>query len=153
MGGVQEIDVRVTSAATPAAVWALLADGETWPAWSAFDGYRVLEPGPDGGRLGSTHELAKGKKQRTVETVVELVAQQRFSYVLVSGLPLDDYRADVDLSPTPGGGTEIRWHSTFRAQRPGTGWFFRLVLTRFIKDTSKDLARAAEHAAASTPAT
>jgi uncharacterized protein YndB with AHSA1/START domain len=141
--GVQEIDVQVTTAASPTQVWALLADGDRWPEWSSFDGFRILEPGPDGGRLGSTHELAKGKKQRTVETVVELVPEQRFSYVLVSGLPLDDYRADVDLSPTADGGTEIRWRSTFRSQRPGTGWFFKLVLGKFIKDTAKQLAAAA----------
>jgi uncharacterized protein YndB with AHSA1/START domain len=149
--GVQEIDVRRTITASPTAVWCLLADGASWPAWSAFDGYRVLEPGPDGGRLGSTHELAKGRKQRTVETVVELVPERRFSYVLVSGLPLDDYRADVDLTPTGDGGTEIRWHSTFRAQRPGTGWIFRLVLRRFITTTTEQLAAAAEAAERPAP--
>jgi hypothetical protein len=151
--GVQEIDVRMITTASPTTVWALLADGESWPGWSDFDGYRVLEPGPDGGRLGATHELAKGRRQRTVETVVELVPERRFSYVLVSGLPLADYRADVDLTPTGDGGTEVRWRSTFRAQRPGTGWLFRLVLGRFITTTTQQLVAAAEAADRAVPPT
>lgn len=148
--GQQEIDVRVSSAASPRSVWALLADGERWPDWSDFDGFRLLEAGPDGSRLGSTHELSKGRRQRTVETVVELVPEQRFSYVLVSGLPVQGYRADVDLTPAADGGTEIRWHSTFRARRPGTGWLLRLALGRFIRTTAGQLAVAAEAATPST---
>ena len=149
--GVQQIDRTSTSSAPVAAVWALLADGATWPAWSSFDAFEVVEPGPDGGRLGSVHELRKGRRQRTVERVVELVPERRFAYELVSGLPLDGYRASVDLAPTPDGGTTIRWRSHFRPRTPGTGWFWRLALGRFVQQTADALARGAE-APGATPA-
>jgi len=61
--------------------------------------------------------------------------------VLLSGLPLRDYRADVDLTPTDGG-TDIRWHSTFHPKVPGTGWIYRRALTRFIGDMVRGLAAA-----------
>jgi hypothetical protein len=50
-----------------------------------------------------------------------------------AGLPLRGYRADIDLTPVESGGTDIRWHSTFRAKVPGTGWLYRVVLGRFIQ--------------------
>ena len=68
---------------------------------------------------------------------------RRLSYVLLSGLPLRNYRADVDLTPMDGG-TAIRWHSKFGAARPGTGWLYRWALGRFIRQTVHGLA---EHAA------
>jgi hypothetical protein len=63
------------------------------------------------------------------------------------GMPIRDYRADVDLQPSQGG-TTIRWRSSFRPKVPGTGWFYRLVLRRFIRDTA---GRVAAHAASSSP--
>ena len=91
--------------------------------------------------MGAVHVHAKGARRRTTERVVELVPDQRYSYELVSGLPLEGYHADVDLTPTPDGGTSIRWHSTFRPKTPGTGWFCKLVLGAFIAQTAKALAR------------
>ncbi|MCW6010101.1 SRPBCC family protein [Micromonospora sp. CPCC 205371] len=57
-------------------------------------------------------------------------------------MPLRNYRADVDLTPTADG-TTIRWHSTFDAAVPGTGWFWRWLLGRFIRDCVNGLAREA----------
>ncbi len=54
------------------------------------------------------------------EEIVERVPERRLSYMLLSGLAIRDYRADVDLRPTADG-TEIRWHTTFRSKLPGVG--------------------------------
>src|SRR5436309_7807349 len=45
----QEIDERAWSPANPDAVYALLADGATWPTWSGIDSFELREPGDDGG--------------------------------------------------------------------------------------------------------
>jgi len=66
--------------------------------------------------------------------------------VLVSGLPLRDYRADVVLTPE-GTGTRIEWSSSFRPKIPGTGRLYRAGLRRFIADTARRLADAASAAA------
>ena len=145
--GEQRIDVRVRSAAPPAAVYALLRDGDTWPVWAPLDRFTLEAPAagdPQG--VGAVRRFhAPGVPPvSSRERVVELVPDRRFSYVLLSGLPLRGYRADVDLTPAPGGGTGIHWHAAFRSAVPGTGGLYRRVLTRFIHRCATGLA---EHAA------
>ena len=81
----------------------------------------------------------------SIERVSGYEPGRRLAYDLVWGLPVRDYHAEVTLQPTAGG-TEIAWHSTFRAKIPGTGWLWRLGLRRFIADVADRLAR---HAAGS----
>ncbi len=135
----QEIDARAWSPADPDTVFALLADGRTWPTWSGIDSFTLRSPGdgePEG--LDAIREFHTGRTT-SVERVVERIAGRRFSYALLEGLPLRDYRADVDLEPHDGG-TNICWHSTFLPKRLGTGWLYRLVLGKFIRDCVKGLA-------------
>ena len=136
--GVQLIDEREWSCASPEAVYDLLANGSTWPTWSGIDSFELAEPGDEGGE--SLHAVRHFRTGRTtsIEQLVELVPGRRLSYVLLSGLPLRDYRADVDLLPSDGG-TLIRWRSTFVAKRPGTGWLYRRALARFIGGTVRGL--------------
>ncbi|GAA1032977.1 SRPBCC family protein [Virgisporangium ochraceum] len=132
---VQKIDRSARSAADATTVYSLLADGTTWPAWSPLDSFE-LESG-DGG-LGSIRVFRTG---RTVsrEEVVELVPGRRFSYALLSGLPLRGYRADVDLTPADGG-TVIHWRSSFTPKVPGTGRIYRWALGKFIQRCVEGLA-------------
>ena len=141
--GMQEIDERAWSPATPETVYALLADGATWPAWSGIDSFELREPGETGGESLNAVRVFRTGRTTSVERLVDLVPGRRLSYALLDGLPLRDYRADVDLTPVDAG-TMIRWHSTFTAKRPGTGWLYRLVLARFIRGCVRGLA---EHAA------
>jgi uncharacterized protein YndB with AHSA1/START domain len=140
--GVQDVDVTARSSASPEEVFAVLLDAERWPEWSPVGKAELREEGaPDRNGVGALRVFTTGRVS-SFERVVEADRPRRFSYVLEQGLPLTGYRADVDLTPTDGG-TAIRWHSTFRAKVPGTGWFYRLVLTRFIRTTATRLAEAA----------
>lgn len=141
----QEIDKRAWTAATPEAVYALLADGATWPTWSGIGAFELEQPGDSGGESLNAIRVFRTGRTTSRERLVELVPGRRLSYALVTGLPLTDYRADVDLTPSEGG-TAIRWHSTFFPKRRGTGWIYRLVLATFIRRCVKGLA---EHAATS----
>ena len=138
----QVIDRTATTAADPQAVYALLADGSTWPEWSPLGSFELLEPGdgaPEG--LGAVR-LFTTARHRSRERVVERRPGEAFAYVLEAGLPLRDYRAVVTLVPAAAG-TLIRWRSTFRAKVPGTGWLYRRELGRFIGRTVEGLASAA----------
>ena len=139
--GQQVIHEVATTTADPDAVYELLADGSTWPGWSPLGSFELLEPGdgvPEG--LGAVRRFTTGRRQST-ERVVERRPGQQFSYVLLSGLPLRDYRADVSLTPETGG-TTITWHSTFRSKVPGTGGLYRRALAKFIGQCVEGLARA-----------
>jgi hypothetical protein len=137
--GRQHVDVRVSTPAGPDAVYALLRDGATWPAWSPIGSFELERPAegePEG--VGAIRAFRTGRITSR-ERVAELVPDRRFGYELVSGLAIRDYRADVDLDSTDGG-TTIHWHSTFHAKLPGTGWLYRRTLGRFIQKCALGLA-------------
>ena len=139
----QVIDQTSRTGAEPASVYALLADGSTWPEWSPIDAFTLIEPGagiPEG--LGAVRLFTTGR-HRSRERVVDCRPGEVFSYVLESGLPLRKYKAVITLTPTAGG-TSINWHSTFRPKVPGTGWLYRRELGRFIKRTVDGLAAATD---------
>jgi uncharacterized protein YndB with AHSA1/START domain len=150
--GQQLIDVRAWSPASPAEVYALLRTGETWPAWSPIDAFELEREGGDGGESLGARRIFHTGRATSHEEIVELRPERRFSYALLSGLPLRSYRADVDLEPRDGG-TAIRWHSTFHPKWPGTGVMLRRALTRFIQRCADGLAAyAVETSERSTPA-
>ncbi|MGH2941240.1 MAG: SRPBCC family protein [Solirubrobacteraceae bacterium] len=136
----QHIDITTTTAARPAAVYALLTDGASWPEWSPIDSFELEKPGaeaPEG--VGAVRVLRSGRTEGR-DTIAELVPDRRFGYTHVSRLPMKDYRANVDLEPDGGGGTRIRWQASFSPTYPGTGPLLRLALRRFLRQCAAGLA-------------
>jgi hypothetical protein len=128
---VQRISVRAVTAADADTVYALLRDGASWPRWSPLGSFELVRAGADEPEGLGAVRLFRTGGLRSYEEIVALEPGRRFGYALDHGLPLRDYVAYVDLSPVDGG-TEIHWHSTFTAKIPGTGWFYRRFLGRFI---------------------
>ncbi len=142
-----EVTAVAKSAASPARVFALLKDGSTWPQWSLFDSF-ILERQGGGDPLGvGAIRVFITKVSRAREQVVELIPDRRLSYVLLSGLPLMDYHADVDLEPEADGGTVIRWRSRFGAKYFGAGWFWKWIMGRTLQTVASQLAAAAANPA------
>jgi hypothetical protein len=152
----QVIDETVATQADPASVYALLADGSTWPGWSPIDSFELLAPGegtPEG--LGAVRLFTTGR-HKSRERVVACQPGKVFAYELEAGLPLRGYKAVITLLPGGGGGagggggggggTTINWRSTFHAKVPGTGWLYRRELGTFIRKTVEGLAAAADRA-------
>ncbi|MEO7195974.1 MAG: SRPBCC family protein, partial [Pseudonocardiaceae bacterium] len=103
------VDVQVHTRAEPAAVYALLRDGASWPRWGPIDSFQLERAGErESEGVGAIRIFRKGKVPGR-DQVAELIPDRRFSYLHLSGLPVRDYRADVDLEPIEGG-TRIRWH-------------------------------------------
>jgi polyketide cyclase/dehydrase/lipid transport protein len=134
------IDHTVSTTAPAETVFALLADGSTWPSWSPIGKFDLLEPGegtPEG--LGALRRFTT-MGIKSCERVVVLDAPTTFSYVLERGIPLRDYRATATLTPAERGGTTINYRSTFFVKYPGTGWFYRYFLGRVIGQVAHGLA-------------
>src|SRR6266576_108712 len=81
-------NVRVTehTEAAPEVVYALLADGTTWPEWSPIDTFtleRAGDPPPEG--PGAIHVFVKGQTTGR-DQVLELEPGRRLKYASRSGL-------------------------------------------------------------------
>jgi hypothetical protein len=137
------IEERAWASADRSTIYRLLTDGATWPQWTGIDSFELMERGDDGAEGLNAVRLFRTGRVKSVERIVELVPDVRLGYALLSGLPLREYRATVDLTPTTKG-TLITWRSTFGAKVPGTGWMFRRALGRFIRECVQGLA---DHAA------
>ena len=140
----QTINATAHSTATVDEVWALVADVSTWTEWGRWREATIEQPGTDSrGGVGAVRRFRTGRTT-TRELIVAIEAPRRFSYELLSGLPIRDYRADIALSAAPDGGTDITWCSHFEGIMPGQGGFMRMFLGRFIADCARRVARAAE---------
>lgn len=139
---VQNISVRAVTTADADTVYALLRDGASWPRWSPLGSFELVREGKDEPEGLGAIRLFRTGGIRSYEEIVALEPGRRFGYALDHGLPLRDYVAYVDLAPVDGG-TEIHWHSSFTAKVPGTGWFYRRFLTRFIGRVVAGLVEAA----------
>ena len=136
----RHIEVTAHSQATPDAVFALLGDGSTWPRWSpieAFELERAGDPPPEG--VGAIRVFRRGRTTGR-DQIVEVVPGRRLGYVSLSGLPVRDYQAHVELEPA-GDGTTIRWQASFAPKVPGTGWVVERGLGRFLDQCAEGLAK------------
>ncbi|MGW4766818.1 SRPBCC family protein [Nocardia sp. NPDC004278] len=142
--------VRSTTSAPVSAVWGLLIDGRSWPRWSSGLDELVEERssgldsrGHDG--IGAVRAFRTGRVV-TGERLTELVQDRLLAYEDAFNFAMKDYRAVVELEPTPMGGTTIIWRGTWR-MRPGIGWTMPFVLPRVMQRMADDLADYAATAA------
>lgn len=126
------------SAAPPAAVWRLLLDARTWPAWSPVDGLDLQQSSgldPDGrDPVGAVRAFRTGKIV-TGERLTGLVEEKQMTYEDAFNKAIHDYRAVIDLTPTDNGGTAIHWHGTY-----STGPLRRLVMRRVMSRVMQRMA-------------
>jgi hypothetical protein len=135
----QHIHIEVHACAQANAVYGLLRDGASWPRWTSIDSFELARAGerePEG--LGAIRIFRKGKVVGR-DQIAELLPDRRFSYLHLSGLPVEEYRADVDLEPNAEG-TIIRWHVSFSPKVLGTGWLLRWGIERFVTQSARGLA-------------
>jgi uncharacterized protein YndB with AHSA1/START domain len=134
-----QFTVEARSAASPAEVYALLADGTTWPRWTPFDAFELEREGEAGGESTGAIRVFTDGRLRNREEVTELIPDRLISYRSLSGMPIRNHAASVRLAPAAGG-TIITWDEQFEATRPGTAWFIARALRRFVQDCADGLA-------------
>jgi hypothetical protein len=126
--------------ATSNAIFDLLADGSTWPTWSPIEKFKLEATGsPTPNGVGSVRCFTTGRIVSREQVVIHEPAVQ-LSYVLLSGMPLRDYRADITLTPSGPAATTVTWHSTFEPKIPLTGMMYTIGLRRFLRRTIDGLA-------------
>ncbi len=127
------IEASAHSKASRDAVWALVRDIGTWQDWGTWSSTTIETPAPGDDPQGVG--------------VVDIVPGERLGYELVSGLPFENYHAQVSLADASGGGTDITWRAEFDVKAKVRGGISRRLLERFYPDIVQRLARGAEQEA------
>jgi hypothetical protein len=101
---------------------------------------REGDPPPYG--VGAIKRLGGGGRSSR-EEIVAFDPPTHLGYVILSGLPVRDYRSDVTLTELPGGRTRIGWRSTFDTPNRATGWFWETFVRITLRTFARQLARSA----------
>ncbi len=139
MGKQARFSVQARSAASPPAIYALLGDGATWPRWTPFDAFELEREGEEGGESKGAIRVLTSRRTRNREEIIELSPGRLISYRSLSGLPIRNHLATVDLAATAGG-TLITWHEQFEATMPGSTWYLTRALRKFVQACADGLA-------------
>jgi hypothetical protein len=148
-----EISYTAHSDASRDAVWGVIADLTGWQRWGPWVSTEL--DGDPAAPLGALRTMRSDRKQilgRQPYTLRERITAfepgERFAYDLLSGLPVRNYHAEVELSDAEAGGTDIRWHARFDPPWPIMQRVWRDALTRVVYDVSTALAAEAERVTA-----
>jgi hypothetical protein len=143
--GSHSYEVNAESSAPPKVVFAVLADGSRWHEWAGpMIRHSSLEregtPAPDG--VGAIKKLGSWPVFSREETV-EYEPPRWYAYTILSGQPVRNYKAVVELTPR-GDGTAIHWTASFDPKIAGTAALVRRFFKATISGVAKRLAKHAE---------
>src|SRR6478736_1919847 len=142
-------EFTVPCSAAPEVVFDVIADATRWKDWAGpmitvSEWEREGDPAPGG--VGAVRKLGRPPAFAR-EQIVEYDPPHHLAYTIVRGIPVRGYHADVDLVPTPGGGTAIRWAGASEPKIPGTGALFAAALGRIVHGYARSAAAEAERRA------
>jgi hypothetical protein len=136
------VEAKASSSAPREKVWEVVADVPRWADWGPWNSSTFEREGtPPPGGVGAVR-LLKRFAMTLREELTDYEPPGRMTYKLLSGLPLRDYRAEVNVSDADGG-SELHWRSQFDAL-PGVGGLYRWQLQKAFEDITERVARAAE---------
>jgi Polyketide cyclase / dehydrase and lipid transport len=142
-----EFEASAHCAASPEAIWPLVGQATRWKEWSWMtrtDLLREGDPPPDG--VGALRRFAFGPGG-SKEEVVAWDPPHHLGYVVVRGLPVRSYRADVHLDQDDTG-TVVTWRCRVEPLVPGTGGALRVALRAMVGGFARRLCRYADAQAA-----
>ena len=128
------IEGTATTPASREAVWALVADIDQWPRWGSWSHAEV--EGGGGQRDGATRLLVQ-RPFRVRERITGWEPGRRFAYEMLDGMNVTGYRSELTLEDAPGGGTVVRWRSTYERAGLVTGLILRLAVPQSCKRLAK----------------
>ena len=135
----------IVTSADAKAVYSLVKNSASYPFWSMIDEFEAVRPGKDEPYGVGSQRIFRTGRLVMHEEVVELAPNRLVAYVLLSGFPMNDYRAEILLDPLDGGGTRITWRCAFYPKYRGSGWFWRLTMSWVFRRFLRMLARVCEN--------
>jgi uncharacterized protein YndB with AHSA1/START domain len=138
------IDVFRHADAPVELVWSILSDHRGYRTWNPVPTAELeVEGSPEPDGVGAVRKLG-ARPIFAREKVIEFDPPHHLAYTILSGIPVRDYRADVELFATADGGCDIRWTGSFGSAPAGMGRLLKGFLQRVLEDMARRLAEEAE---------
>jgi hypothetical protein len=138
------IDVFRHADAPVDVVWSILSDHRGYRNWTPVPVAELeVEGSPEPDGVGAVRKLG-ARPIFAREQMIEFDPPRHLAYTILSGVPVRDYRADVELFATADGGCDIRWTGSFGSAPPGTGRVLRAFLQFVLEDMAGRLVKEAE---------
>jgi uncharacterized protein YndB with AHSA1/START domain len=135
------VEAEGTTSAAPDAVWALVADVESYCRWGPWSTTCYESKGDvSASGVGAVRRLKLGRTT-VVERVEEADPPRRLVYRVVKGIPVRNYRAEVTVTPTAEG-ARVRWSADW--DRTMAGRLVHRQLRSLYPQVVRDLISAAE---------
>src|SRR3712207_5971737 len=128
------IEGTATTTASRDAVWPLVADIDAWPRWGTWSHAEVEGGGEQ--RLDAVRVLVQ-RPFRVRERITGWEPGRRFAYEMLDGMKVSGYRSEITLEDASGGGTLVRWRSTYERAGLVTGLILRLAVPQSCKRLAK----------------
>jgi uncharacterized protein YndB with AHSA1/START domain len=148
------VEAEQTTQAAPEAVWDLVSDVTRYPEWGPWSAAGYQRPGETSPRgPGAVQWLRSSRRAylrypTSIEKILEAEAGRRLVYIVIGGIPVRNYRAEVTLTPAADG-TRIRWAATWDSTLAGR--VAARALRKVYPQIVADLAAAAENQAGGPP--
>jgi hypothetical protein len=146
-GRVFTFEINRTTSAPAATLFRLETDGARWSEWAKpliarSSWVQQGDPLPTG--IGAVRKVGTWPMLMR-EMTIAYEQDRRHGYLQIGPpLPAKDYRAEMLLTPTPAGGTDIRWTGSFTEGIRGTGPVMLVLLRRVVGFLAARLVKAAE---------
>lgn len=138
------VEASAQSAASAEIVYDVASDSSRYPEWSIIGAFEHVRSGAAGRYGVGSQRIYRTWPLRLLEEVTELIPGRRVSYTVLRGMPFRNYHSSIDITPLDGGGSAIRWHSTFDPLLPGSGRALRAFMQHVLDQTAPALAVEAE---------
>jgi hypothetical protein len=140
-------EINRTTPAPAAELFRLETDGARWSEWakplivqSSWE--QRGDPLPAG--IAAVRKVGMWPMLMREKTIA-YERDRRHGYLQIGPpLPAKDYRAEMRLTPSPSGGTDIRWTGSFTERLPGTGPIMLILLRSIVGFLAGRLVKAAE---------
>jgi Polyketide cyclase / dehydrase and lipid transport len=140
-------EINRTTTASAATLFRLETDGARWSEWAkpiVVQSSWEQQGDPPPGGVGAVRKVGLWPLLLREKTL-EYEQDRRHVYAMIGPRsPVNDYRAEVLLTPNPAGGTDVRWRGSFTERLRGTGPVMLIVLRGTIGLLAGRLAKAAE---------